>query len=328
GQSVGLFGRLANLDNTGDNGSSKVRAPHVVTIAEGLGLPVSGDERDPIAAAEAAAQVDVAVIVAGTTAYEEGEFIPGNMGGDLGIEGAHEGAGALGGGGDRGGDRMRLRLPDDQVALINTVKAANPNTVVVLVCGSAIIPVEWMDGVGAILQTFYAGMQGGTALLRLLHGEVSPSGRLPFTLARDEADYPFFDKDADTITYGYWHGYSLMEKEGRTPLFGFGHGLSYTSFASDAVAWHEDDAGFEVSATITNTGGVAAETAALVFAHCPGVAVERPARLLRGFARVHLEPGQSRTITCHVPQDSLRYWDVASSDWRLETGPYSFSVVV
>lgn len=328
GQTIGLFGRLASLDNTGDNGSSKVRAPHVVTIAEGLGLDVSGDERDPVAAAEAAAMVDVAVIVAGTTAREEGEFIPGNMGGDLGIEGAHEGAGALGGGGDRGGDRMRLRLPDDQVALINTIKAVNPRTVVVLVCGSAIIPVEWMDGVGAILQTFYAGMQGGNALARLLHGDVSPSGRLPFTVAGDEADYPFFDKDADAITYGYWHGYSLMEKQGRTPLFGFGHGLSYTSFSCEGVTWVEDGTGFAVSATITNTGDVAAETVALVFAHCPGAAVERPARLLRGFDRIRLEPGQSGTVTCHVPHDSLRYWDVATRSWQMEPGRHRFSVTV
>jgi beta-glucosidase len=328
GQTIGLFGRLASLDNTGDNGSSKVRAPHVVSPAEGLGLAVLGDEADVSVAASAAAEVDVAIIIAGTTAREEGEYIPADMGGDLGIEGAQEGAGALGGGGDRGGDRTRLRLPDDQVSLINAVKAVNRKTVVVLVCGSAIIPLDWMDGVAAILQTFYAGMQGGVALARLLCGDVAPSGRLPFTVARSEADYPYFDKDADAITYGYWHGYGLMEKTGAEPLFGFGHGLSYTQFAATDLVTQKSTVGWTITATITNAGALAADTSALLFAHPPGGAVERPARMLRGFTRLHLAAGQSAQVSFAVSDDTLCYWDETSRAWRLEPGEHRFSVLV
>jgi beta-glucosidase len=324
GQSFGVFGRLAGLINTGDNGSSAVKAPHIVTALEGLGVDSSGDERDPLAAAEAAAGFDVAIIVAGTTAYEEGEFIPADMGGGLDLAGASEGAGALGGGGDRGGDRVRLRLPDDQVALINAVKAANANTVVVLVCGSAIIPVEWMDGVGAILQTFYSGMEGGTALARLLRGEVSPSGKLPFTVAQDEADYPFFDKDADAITYGPWHGYTLMQKEARAPLFPFGFGLSYSSFGHGVPVATLLDHAVQVEVVVSNDGPLAATEVSQLYVGFPGTEVERPARLLRGFARVELQPGEARTVVHSVPLSSLRYWSESSGQWEIETGLHRF----
>ena len=93
----------------------------------------------------------------------------------------------------------------------------------------------WRGQVAAIIQTFYAGMEGGSALARILFGLVNPSARLPFTVARDAADYPFFDRDAETIEYGYWHGYAKFDREALTPRYAFGHGLSYTHFAYRAL---------------------------------------------------------------------------------------------
>ncbi|MEL7454794.1 MAG: glycoside hydrolase family 3 N-terminal domain-containing protein, partial [Pseudomonadota bacterium] len=173
---IGLFGKLASLENTGDNGSSKVTPPYVTTALQGLAdylgadsLSLSGTEEDPAAAANAATDLDAAIIVVGTTADHEGEWIPGDLGAKaLFGEGAQipdglqqmmaaaakhknkENAGALGDGGDRGGDREKLRLPAEQIALVNYITAANPNTIVVIVSGSAILSTDWGSNAAAI----------------------------------------------------------------------------------------------------------------------------------------------------------------------------------
>ncbi|MEO0981275.1 MAG: glycoside hydrolase family 3 C-terminal domain-containing protein [Pseudomonadota bacterium] len=343
--SIGVFGRLADLKNTGDNGSSRVRPPYVTTALKGLAeyleradLTIAGDEADPNAAAQAAAGLDAAIVVVGTTADDEGEFIPGTMGGGPALpEGvgealqetesdANEDAGALGGGGDRGGDRERLRLPEDQIALIKAVAEANPNTVVVIVSGSAIIPGGWADAPAAILQTFYSGMEGGAALARLLYGEISPSGKLPFTVAEDEADYPFFDKDADSIEYGPLHGYALMERSQKRPSFAFGHGLSFALFTYRALRVRRAPGGVEAQISVRNDGDVPADEIVQLYVGFPGSLVERPEKLLRGFGRVTLAPGETKTTRFFVPDADLAYWDEVSRDWRLEPGVHRILV--
>ncbi|MEL6323895.1 MAG: glycoside hydrolase family 3 C-terminal domain-containing protein, partial [Pseudomonadota bacterium] len=342
-QSVGVFGKLANLANTGDFGSSRVRPPYVQTALDGLAayldtpdLALAGDEDNPTGAGEAAKAVDVAVLVVGTTAYDEGEYIPGDMGGGLplpeGAEalldasrsaGSNGEAGALGGGEDRGGDRTKLRLPEGQVDLIKAVAAANPKTVVVIVSGSAIISTEWADKAGAILQTFYSGMEGGTALARLLFGEVSPSGKLPFTVAQTEGDYPFFDKDADDIEYGPLHGYTLMARAQKTPQYAFGHGLSYARFSYRALKVRRGDQGLSVSVSVRNDGKVPADEIAQIYVGFPGTIVDRPEKLLRGFQRLSLAPGETKTTHFSVPDTDLMYWEAGSRSWRLEPGPHT-----
>jgi beta-glucosidase len=345
---IGVFGELAGKANTGDHGSSRVRPPHVVTALEGLAsylgtpdLALAGTEADPSAAAEAAKGLDAAIIVVGTTAQDEGEYIPGNMGAGptlpdgvgAAFESARENrkpevnedAGALGGGGDRGGDRLRLRLPDQQIALIRAVAAVNPNTVVVIVSGSAII-CEWAGDVAAILQTFYSGMEGGTALARLLFGEISPSGKLPFSVAPDEKDYPFFDKDADAIDYGPLHGYTLLAVSQVTPQFGFGHGLSYARFGYRALKARKVADGVQVQISVTNSGSMPADEVIQLYVGFPNTVVERPAPLLRGFERVHLSPEETRTVQLFVPDADLTYWNVDAADWRTEPGAYAFHV--
>ena len=210
---LAVLGRLAALDQTGDNGSSRVRPPYVVTALEGLTRALgtdailTGDEDDLAAARVAAAAADAVVVVVGNTAADEGEFIPGDiaLGQADGGEVADDVKAARADYSARpaiGGDRDSLDLRADQVALIDAAAASGKPVVVVIVSGSAIMVEGWYDKVGAILQTFYAGMEGGTALASLLFGEVSPSGKLPFTVARDAADYPFFDKAATSIEYG------------------------------------------------------------------------------------------------------------------------------
>ena len=342
---IGVFGELADTENTGDNGSSRVRAPYVVTPLQGLSdylereLLLAGDENDPTAAAAAAAQLDAAIIVVGTTAADEGEYIPGSLGANALamlpekaaealaashasiVEEAGEG-GALGAGVDRGGDRASLRLPDKQIALIKAVAASNPNTIVIIVSGSAIISVEWADDVAAIMQTFYAGMEGGLALARLLFGEVSPSGKLPFTVARSESDYPFFDINAQTIEYGPLHGYTLMASTGAEPQFAFGHGLSYARFDYRALKAQRANTGVSAEVTVTNIGDMDADEIVQLYVGFPNNIVERPARLLRGFERVRIKAGEQQTVRFNIPIEDLTYWDETTDQWRFEPGRY------
>jgi len=331
---IGVFGKLAAMENTGDNGSSRVNPPHVITAIQGLSrylerpdLALSGSEDDLKAAASAAVGLDAAIIVVGTTAEDEGEFIPGRMGDDAAaIDEATDNAGALGAGRDRGGDRETLRLPPDQVALVNAVAKSNPNTVVVIVSGSAIISVEWADQVAGILQTFYSGMEGGTALARLLYGEVSPSGKLPFTVAQDEADYPFFDRTADQIDYDRWHGYTLMEKESRTPQFAFGHGLSYAVFVYRALKARRVSEGIAVSVSVRNDGDMQADEIIQVYIRTPGKTVERGQRQLCGFERVKIAPGQTRTVDLFIRDQDFSFWNETARGWQIEAGRHRVEV--
>ncbi|MBV7266134.1 beta-glucosidase family protein [Erythrobacter ani] len=353
GANVGVFGSLAAMVNTGDDGSSKVSPPYVTTALAGIAsylgepdIPLSGDESDVAAAAEAAKGLDAAIVVVGTTAEHEGEFIPGDIGQSALMQpgakipeelklmiaamiesqaekqGAGHNSGAMGAAGDRGGDREKLRLPDDQADLVKAIAEANPNTIVVIASGSAII-CDWAGSCAAILQTFYSGMEGGTALARLLFGDVSPSGKLPFTVANDEGEYPFFDKNADVITYDLWHGYTKFERDGVTPQFPFGHGLSYASFAYRSVkaARHGDAILAQVS--VTNTGTVAADEVVQFYISPPGKSIERQKKLLKGFERVAIAPGETVHVHVSVPTDDLRWYNEATGSWTLETGEYS-----
>lgn len=310
---IAVFGVLADLENTGDNGSSKVRAPYVITPWAGISARFAAavQATDPMVAAHA----DIAVVVAGLTAVEEGEFIPGGF--TLGADTTKSSI---------GGDRRSLRLPDDQVALIRAVAAANPRTLVVIVAGSAILSSEWIDGVAGVMQTFYAGMEGGHALADLLDGSVSPSAKIPFTVMQDEADYPFFDPDAETIDYGYYHGYTLAERAGLAVQFPFGFGLSYARFDYANLAAHVDGDAVIAELDVTNGGDVSGDDVVLLYVGAPGLECEQPKRVLKAFARVILTPGETRQVTMRIACDALRWWNPATRGWATEAGDYCISV--
>lgn len=311
---LAVLGRLAALANTGDNGSSRVRARHVVTPLEGLEAwlgpdrIVTADESDLDAAVTAAAGADAVLVVAGYTAAEEGEFIPGDL--TLGQDGATRAP--------TGGDRTDLGLPADQLALIEVAIASGRPVIVVIVAGSAVLVEPFHDRVAAMLQTFYAGEAGGTALARLLFGEVAPSGRLPFTVARSADHYPFFDRDATRITYDLWHGYAKLLRDGVAPRYAFGHGLSYSRFTQRALAARLAGDRIEARLAVRNDGPMAAGHVVLLFADMPGHEAERWPRKLVGFARMHLDPEQTRIVEIGVPLRHLMWRD--GPRWRLERG--------
>lgn len=324
-KNVAVLGRLAAMDNTGDHGSSRVRPLHIVTPIEGLtkalgagGISV-GDETDLVAAAKIASQADAIIIVVGYTAAEEGEYIPGDIA--LGEDDQKkEGAAAF----SMGGDRDCLTLPSGQVELIKAARSAAPTTplIVVLVAGSAVMVEEWRDQADALLQTFYAGQEGGTALASILLGDISPSGKLPFTVAANLADYPFFDKEAETITYDLWHGYTKFQRDGVTPRYCFGHGLSYASFAYANPKVDRIGDSVKVTITVANTGNMEADEIVQAYVAPPGKAVERPARLLKSFARVTLKAGETKVVTMAIPVASLGWWNEATHCFENEAGQH------
>lgn len=332
---LAVLGKLAAIENTGDNGSSRVRAPQVVTALQGLrdllgaDAIVTGDEDDLPAALEAARSADAVVVVVGYTAEQEGEYIPGDLA--LGQAGSEailppEIAAARTNAPPRpkaiGGDRFDLGLPAEQIALIDAAAASGKPVIVVLVAGSAVIVEHWRERANAMLQTFYSGMQGGTALARLLFGDVAPSGRLPFTVARDANDYPFFDRDASVITYDLWHGYARFDREAIEPRYPFGHGLSYTQFACKALQARVQSGRITVSVAVVNLGDRPGETPVLFFVSPPGRAAERWPRALKAFARVSLAPGQTRIVRLSIAIDDLAWRDPEIHSWRVEAGPH------
>ena len=312
---VAVIGGLAAQPNLGDHGSSRVFPPYAVTPVEGLkeALPegcelvhVSGEDLER-ARSEAAA-ADAVLVVAGYTHRDEGEFIPAPMAGPMSEKGD-----------DIGGDRLDLSLGSSQEALIAAVAEANPRAVVAVMAGSAVTMEAFRERVGAILMLWYPGMEGGTALARVLLGEVAPSGRLPFTVPRRAEDLPHFDRDADSIRYDLWHGYTKLERDGTEPAWAFGFGLSYTRFALAApeVEVDAESDRLRVRVEVTNEGERAADTVVQVYAGFAEPDPAHPRKRLCGFARASLSPGETEPVTIAVPLRDLAWFDTDAGEWTL-----------
>ena len=277
-----LLGRLAAQENTGDHGSSRVYPPYVITPLLGLqryfgpGVEIlQRDETQAEEAAQLASQVDCVIIIAGNDYNDEGEHAsPDNteeMMGALGIAYRNMGqpfkAWLLktlskrvsssfqnADGSFPGGDRKSLSLKPEQRQLIEAVAGVNPNTVVCLVCGGMILVEDWAEKIPAVLYSWYAGMQGGTALARLLFGDANPSGKLPFTIPTTPDHLPYFSPTDREITYDFYHGYTLLDKRGWQPAYPFGFGLSYTSYAYHDLQVAKVDQSLQVTVEVANTG--------------------------------------------------------------------------
>ncbi|NEB61354.1 carbohydrate-binding protein [Streptomyces diastaticus] len=256
---------------------------------EVFGLVVA--ERGEEAVSRAAAEADLVVVVAGNDPHINGRETE---------------------------DRTTLRLPAHQERLLRAARAANPATVLALV--SAYPYAVDVEALPAVLWTAHGGQAAGTALARVLAGDVSPAGRLPQTWYADDADLPAL-LDYDVIggrqTYLYFEG---------TPLFPFGHGLSYTSFGYADLTAEVGEEAVAVSFTVTNTGEVAADEVAQLYVRTESPSVPRPRRALLAHRRLPLAPGASARVSFDVPLSALAFWDVAQGRWRLEPGAYALLV--
>jgi beta-glucosidase len=343
---VAVLGRLAALRNLGDHGSSDVWAPEVVTPLDGLRAALPDAVVEHHDAATDAAGADVAVVVVGYTADDEGEYIGESGTSHLGAlfpgpddpelaerftasaardpwPAPPEGVGRQGGGVGfaAGGDRVSLRLHEDDEALITAVAAANPRTVVAVVAGSAVLMDRWIDAVPAVVQAWYGGMEGGAALADVLLGAAAPSGRLPFTVPADEAHLPPFDREADAVTYDAWHGWWRLERDGHQPAFPFGFGLTYTDFALGPWTLERDGDDVVLRGSVVNTGARGGSDVVQVYGGRRG-----SRRRLVGFARVDAPGGGASPVELHLPLDRFAVRAGGARKWTVVPGRYDLRV--
>ncbi len=343
-----LLGKLASRENTGDHGSSRVYAPYVTTPLQGLksylGQDVeiiTYDETQIPAAKKMAGKVDCVIIIAGDDFNDEGEFV-GSLGDlvnkiDTGYKNMGQSfkgfltkiaaklitASSLKADGTfLGGDRHDLSLKTDQRNLIQEIGSINPNTVVCLVCGSMIMLNDWGDKVPAVLYSWYAGMEGGLALARILFGDVNPSGKLPFTIPTSPDQLPYFSSTDPEITYDLYHGYTLLDKNGLKPAYPFGFGLSYTSYGYSDLHVEKNDNNLEVTVKVTNWGSRDGEEVVQVYVGMENSQVERQEKLLKGFEKVVISAGSEAEVKISIPLDELCYYNEWGKNWLLEPGTY------
>ena len=329
--SIVVCGSFADVANTGDHGSSRVYDKKIVTPYKGLkevfadvtlagctdeGLKKKEDPVLPDNASVVSSHADIAVVCAGFDYRTEGEYFV-NTSYKINEKPKNG-----------GGDRLSLRLSRDDTTLIKELKRASKKVIVVLYSGSAILIDEWKDFADAVIMNYYSGCEGGTALAHLLSGAANFTGRLPFTAAQRESDYPDFKYIGQrpyVIDYGYYHGYTLLDKVGKQAAYPFGYGLSYSTYAiTDAAAALNDAEPADqvvVTCKVTNTGDVDGAEVVQVYigsknaqpapdeAYARGTVPDsdRPIRLLKGFARVELAAGETKEVTITVPVDELRF---------------------
>jgi beta-glucosidase len=229
-----------------------------------------------------------------------------------------------------GHDRPDMELVGQQVALIEQVAAANPKTVVVLQTGSP-ISMPWLDKVAGVIQAWYPGQECGNAIADVLFGAVNPSGKLPQTFPirlEDNPAYINYPGENGRVRYGegIFVGYRYYEKKRVAPLFPFGFGLSYTSFAyanlrlsTDTIAPGER---LTVSVDVTNTGRRAGQEIVQLYVRDVAARVARPEKELKGFAKVDLAPGETKTVALTIDQAGLAFWDDAKHAWVAEAGVF------
>ena len=232
------------------------------------------------------------------------------------------------------GDRT-FRLPPGQDELINQIAAANKNTIVVVTSGGGVDMTRWVDHVPALFEAWYPGQEGGTALAQLLFGEFDPSGRLPISMERRWEDnavhdsyYPKNGEKKVEYTEGLFVGYRHFDKSGIKPLFPFGYGLSYTTFAyknltvSPAAGSDQATVAFDV----TNTGTRGGADVAQVYVGDHHASVPRPVKELKGFARVELNPGETKHVEVALDRRAFSYYDVKNHKWMVAPGDFDIYV--
>jgi beta-glucosidase len=219
-------------------------------------------------------------------------------------------------------DRASIELPEVQEDFVRAL-AATGKPLVLINCSGSAMALPWEDGhLPAMLQAWYPGEEGGRAVAEVLFGDVNPSGHLPVTFYRATADLPSFtDYSMSNRTYRYFNG---------QPLYAFGHGLSYTKFAFrrgrlDPKEMARDGA-VKVSFTVKNTGGRGGDAVAQVYFRHVHPVVPQPKLALCGFARVHLDRGESKRVTVEVPAERLRYWNTEKKRYLVEPGKYQFLI--
>ena len=312
---IGEFAQKPRFQGGGSSHINSFKTTSAVEAAKGLnvtyaqGYSVAKDEASDEMIAEAvkaAKAAKVAVVFAGLPDSYESE----------------------------GYDRTHMAMPACQNKLIEAVAAANPNTVVVLYNGS---PVEmpWIGKVKAVLEAYLGGQNVGDATVKVLFGDVNPSGHLPesfpYTL-QDNPSYLYSGGEGNRTEYreGVFVGYRYYDKKDMDVLFPFGHGLSYTTFAYSNLRLSakeiKDTDTLTVTVTVTNTGKRFGKAVAQLYVGDRESTPIRPVRELKGFEKVALNPGESKDVPFTLDKRSFAYWNETIHDWHVETGDFTIEV--
>lgn len=311
---IAVLGKLAPNDNLGDMSSGRVFPAHTVTPLDGISQMLPKSEiihyggSNLYHARHLATEADAAIVVVGYDHKDEGERLTPRTSPEYGRS--------------IGGDREDLRLRPEDEALIRAVCEGNPKTVVVIIGGGTIVPTDWLDRVPALLMAYYPGQEGGTALAEILFGKVNPSGKLPFVIPQQQEDLPLVNWHTDSQYYEDHHGYVRLDKTHIAPRFPYGFGLSYTTFAVSDASFHLEDGQLIGSCTVANTGTLAGDTVIQLYVGFDHSRLDRPHKLLRGFARVSLQAGARTQVTVCCPTEKLRYFDAETRQFVLEAMTY------
>ncbi|MBP7691622.1 MAG: glycoside hydrolase family 3 C-terminal domain-containing protein, partial [Anaerolineales bacterium] len=321
-QHVAVIGRAARDAHFQGGGSSHINPTQVdvpfvelqklageaeLTYAEGYPADTSLQPALIEQAVTAARAADVALIYVALPAYKESE----------------------------GYDRSDLDLTPAQVALIKAVAGAQPKTVVILNNGAPVAVGEWLDGVAAVLEAWMMGQAGAGAIADVLYGKVNPSGKLAETFPLRLADTPAhinFPGENGEVPYGegLFIGYRYYDAKAAPVQFPFGYGGSYTTFAYSAprvsATTFQDRDGLTVSVAVTNTGPVAGQEIVQVYVHDQQARLARPPKELKGFAKVALQPGETKTVAIPLDFRAFAYYDPAYQQWVTEDGEFDLLI--
>lgn len=320
---VAVIGEFARTPRFQGAGSSQVNPTKVenaldeltaafgeVSFAAGYGIgETSADDALRAEAVEAATAADTVIMLIGLPGADESE----------------------------GFDRTHMRLPANQIAALHAVAAANPQLVVVLVNGATVELGEVVPHARALVEAWLGGQAAGGAIADVLSGAVNPSGRLAETVPnrlQDNSSYLNFPGDSRVVRYGEglfigYRGYDAADLE---VAFPFGFGLSYTTFALSDLdvtvtgSAAEDTLAAEVTVTVANTGTVAGAEVVQVYVRDVECSVARPVRELKGFAKVALEPGESRQVTIALDQRAFSFWSELLGRWVVKAGEFAIEV--
>ena len=255
-------------------------------------------------AIEIAKKADVAIIFAGLSPEWEGE----------------------------GFDRENMDLPGAQDALINAVAKANKNTIVVLNNGTPVTMTKWINKVPAVVEAWYLGQETGNAIADVLFGDYNPSGKMPVTFPvkyEDNPSYPWYlkEKDKAVMGEGLYVGYRYYDSKKVKPLFPFGYGLSYTTYEYSNLELNQKEGGIvEVRLSVKNSGKCAGSEVVQLYVHDVKASVDRPEKELKGFARVSLNPAESKTVSITLDKRAFSFYDVKTKKWLAEKGEFEILV--
>ena len=223
-------------------------------------------------------------------------------------------------------DRVDMKLADNQIELLQAVREANPNTVVIVNAGAS-LETPWLAHCKALVYGALGGQAGAGAMVDVLTGKINPGGKLAETWANAYDDTPARDHFAGpgrTVQYreGLYVGYRYYQTAGVPVAFHFGHGLSYTQFAYSDL--HAD--AHSATLTVTNTGDRAGAEIVQLYVAKPNAEIFRPAQELKAFAKVQLAAGESKTVTLTLDDKAFRYWNTRTDSWEVEGGTYELRV--